>query len=111
LTNDLVDKTARAIYETFCARLYPNIECVPWDGIDAEYREDLRAEARAAITMIRPEVLEEAAKVAEGARTEAAGSEYQSGKPGDFWDRDSIYGCGREDAAAAIRAMIQRSQP
>lgn len=94
MTNDLVDKTARAIYETFCARLYPNIECVPWDGIDAEYREDLRAEARAAITMIRPEVLEEAAKVAEFSMAR----EY-TGKP------------LAQEIAAAIRAMIQRSQP
>lgn len=89
MTNDLVDRTARAIYETFCARLYPNIECIPWDGIDVEYREDLRAEARAAIAMIRPEVLEEAAQLVE---------------------RKHGYGMSMQ-IAAEIRAMIQRSRP
>lgn len=50
-------------------------------------------------------VLEEAAKVADGDSVEAAGDEYQSDKPGHFWDRESIYGQGRIDAAAAIRAL------
>lgn len=45
-------------------------------------------------------------QVARGETVEAAGNEYQSDKPGHFWDRESIYGQGRDDAAAAIEAMI-----
>lgn len=53
--------------------------------------------------------LEEAARVAEGKSVEAAGNVYQTDKPGNFWDEDSVYGTGRRQAADAIRAL--KSKP
>jgi len=60
--------------------------------------------ARAAVAV----ALEEAANVADGEAVTAAGDEYQSDRPGHFWDRESIYGTGRSDAAAAIRALKEK---
>lgn len=65
--------------------------------------------ADAAIALVRAEVLEEAARVAEGKSVEAAGNVYQTDKPGNFWDEDSVYGTGRRQAADAIRAL--KSKP
>lgn len=66
-------------------------------------------DADAAIALVRAEVLEEAARVAEGKSVEAAGNVYQTDKPGNFWDEDSVYGTGRRQAADAIRAL--KSKP
>ncbi len=86
----LVEKVARAM-EAYDSFAYEYQLTSSWEHL-----------AEAALTV----ALEEAAKVAEGDGVEAAGDEYQSDKPGHFWDRESIYGQGRSEAAAAIRALI-----
>lgn len=60
-----------------------------------------RDEARAA-------ALEEAARVAEGWPTTAAGDEYMTCGNGEFWDAGTPYDQARHDAAAAIRALAAK---
>jgi hypothetical protein len=55
---------------------------------------------------VRAQILEEAAKVAEGWPVEACGDTYQTSGNGEFWDAGNHYDQGRIDAAAAIRRLI-----
>ena len=50
-------------------------------------------------------------RLAGGWRCEASGDNYQTSGNGNFWDDDSIYGQGRTEAAAAIRARSQKTEP
>lgn len=52
--------------------------------------------------------LRDAAALAEGHETHAAGDDYQTSGDGRFWDAGTIYDQGRVDAAADIRAHASR---
>lgn len=100
--SDLRERALKAFAMASGLGILPDEEGDPWD-------EDLANGMDAAIALVRAEVLEEAARVAEGKSVEAAGNVYQTDKPGNFWDEDSVYGTGRRQAADAIRAL--KSKP
>ena len=111
--SDLRERVARAIYEAKRARLleaFGDTAGWPeWEKLRPTLREIQMEECDPYIALVRAEVLEEAARVAEGKSVEAAGNVYQTDKPGNFWDEDSVYGTGRRQAADAIRAL--KSKP
>jgi hypothetical protein len=92
--DELVEKMARAIYEAWCEVHKVSDTSMPWEEIDAEEREACFFEALAALSVARPAIKEECARVAE------------KGKDSDpIDDFDTGWNAGLCDAAAAIRAM------
>ena len=61
----LVEKVAKAIYECWCSFHAVTDTSMPWAEVEGDERDLCRAEATAAIDLIRAEVLEEAARVAD----------------------------------------------
>ena len=96
MSDDLVERVARAIYEAWCAFHGVTKTSMPWDEVWGEERQACIAEARAAIAV----VLEEAAKVAENASFHFTQTTPSTVEVVDV----------RHTIAAAIRAMIKDTQ-
>lgn len=107
MTTEEIDAQRRSWVRGNIGISYPDMPADQLDGLmrlalGPPFSEQLataRAEAR-------NQALEEAAKLAEGWETEAAGDVYQTCGNGNFWDPGTNYDQGRHDAATAIRALI-----
>lgn len=88
MSDDLVERVARAIYEAWCAFHGVTKTSMLWEDVWGEERQACIAEARAAIAV----VLEEAAQAAETYHNPTCNCEV-------------CY--GHEQAAAAIRALVK----
>lgn len=118
--SDLRERVARVIYEEKRARLlevFGDTAGWPeWETLKPTLREIQMEECDPYIALVRAEVLEEAARVAEGPvyRTSGTTGEVSlRGSDNGNWSvpmpisgfKGSDYGKGRYDAAAAIRAL------
>ena len=107
VTDEMVEAGCQG--RTAAVNLKPGTSFKWPDDFGEPYLQEVRASTRAALEavlpMIRDEVLEEAARIAEGWPVEAAGNDYQTNGNGRFWDAGTNYHQSRMDAAAAIRAM------
>ena len=120
MNKELREAVARALYERW-KKLSDDGTFPDWEQLDHSIREGYRADADAAISIIRPAVLEEAAKAAEGPsyRTNPnTGEASIRGTDDGNWSvpqpisgfKGSDYGTGRYAAAAAIRALAKEGE-